>query len=75
MLGIELAADAYMQRLQQEIGRIDQAALVRWAELIYEAWKQGRYRLHLGQRRLRNDGQPHVRGSRQEHVAGIAAIR
>jgi D-sedoheptulose 7-phosphate isomerase len=48
MLGIELAADAYMQRLQQEIGRIDRAAVVRWAELIYEAWKRGRFVFILG---------------------------
>ncbi|MHB0955822.1 MAG: SIS domain-containing protein [Pirellulaceae bacterium] len=48
MLGIELAADAYMQRLQQEISRIDQAAMERWADLIYQAWKQGRYVFILG---------------------------
>ena len=48
MLGIELAADAYVQRLQQEIGRVDQAAVVRWADLIYEAWKQGRFVFILG---------------------------
>jgi len=48
MLGIELAADAYVQRLQQEIGRIDQAALERWADLIYDAWKHGRYVFLLG---------------------------
>ncbi|MHB8860884.1 MAG: SIS domain-containing protein [Pirellulaceae bacterium] len=48
MLGIELAADAYVQRLQQEISRIDQAAMERWADLIYQAWKQGRYVFILG---------------------------
>ncbi len=48
MLGIELAADAYVRRLQQEIGRIDQAALQRWADLIYQAWKQGRYVFIMG---------------------------
>ncbi len=41
MLGIELAADAYLQRLQQELARIDQAALQRWADLIYTAWEKG----------------------------------
>jgi D-sedoheptulose 7-phosphate isomerase len=48
MLGIELAADAYVRRLQQEIGRIDQAALERWADLIYQAWKEGRYVFIMG---------------------------
>jgi D-sedoheptulose 7-phosphate isomerase len=40
MLGIELAADAYLQRLQQEIARVDPSALVRWADLVYRAWDQ-----------------------------------
>jgi D-sedoheptulose 7-phosphate isomerase len=48
MLGIELAADAYVRRLQQEIGRVDQAALKRWADLIYQAWNEGRYVFILG---------------------------
>ncbi len=48
MLGIELAADAYVRRLQQEIGRVDQAALKRWADLIYQAWSEGRYVFILG---------------------------
>jgi D-sedoheptulose 7-phosphate isomerase len=48
MLGIELAADAYVRRLQQEIGRVDQAAVARWADLIYQAWEQGRYVFILG---------------------------
>ncbi len=42
MLGIELAADAYLQRLQDEIKRVDQAALVRWADLIFRVWEQGK---------------------------------
>ncbi|MHB8969060.1 MAG: D-sedoheptulose-7-phosphate isomerase [Pirellulaceae bacterium] len=48
MLGIELAADAYVRRLQQEIGRVDQAAVARWADLIYQAWERGRYVFILG---------------------------
>jgi len=40
MLGIELAADAYLKRLRDEIERVDQAALARWADLIYQAWER-----------------------------------
>lgn len=42
MLGIELAEDAYLKRLRDEIERVDQTAMVRWADLIYQAWQQGR---------------------------------
>ena len=41
MLGIELAADAYLGRLQTEIGNVDQSALRRWADLIFQAWETG----------------------------------
>lgn len=48
MLGIELAADAYLKRLQEEISRVDQQALLRWSELIYNSWEQGNYVFMLG---------------------------
>ncbi len=48
MLGIQLAADAYLHRLQDEIARIDQAALQRWADLIYGAWEKGNYVFIMG---------------------------
>jgi D-sedoheptulose 7-phosphate isomerase len=48
MLGIELPSTAYVERLQQELGRIDRAALERWADLIYGAWEQGRFVFILG---------------------------
>ena len=48
MLGIELAADAYLKRLQDEISRIDQQALTRWADRIYEAWENGNYVFIMG---------------------------
>ncbi len=48
MLGIELAADAYLKRLQDEIGRVDQEALARWADLIYRAWESGHYVFIMG---------------------------
>jgi D-sedoheptulose 7-phosphate isomerase len=48
MLGIELDTNAYVQRLQHEIGRVDQRAVMRWADLIFEAWKRGRWVFILG---------------------------
>ena len=48
MLGIELAADAYLNRLQQEIGEVDQGAVERWSELIYAAWEEGKCVFILG---------------------------
>jgi D-sedoheptulose 7-phosphate isomerase len=43
MLGAKLAADAYLQRLNEEVSRIDQAAMQRWADLIFQAWQNGRF--------------------------------
>jgi len=41
MLGIELGADAYLDRLRHELEQIDQAAMQRWADLIHQAWARG----------------------------------
>ncbi len=43
MLGATLASDAYLGRLNEEVSRIDQAAMQRWADLIYQAWENGRF--------------------------------
>jgi D-sedoheptulose 7-phosphate isomerase len=43
MLGATLASDAYLQRLNREVSRIDQAAMQRWADLIFQAWENGRF--------------------------------
>jgi D-sedoheptulose 7-phosphate isomerase len=43
MLGATLATDAYLGRLNQEVSRIDQAAMQRWADLIYQAWENERF--------------------------------
>lgn len=48
MLGIELTAGQYVDRLQREIARIDQSAVVRWADRIYEAWERERFVFILG---------------------------
>ena len=39
MLGATLDSQQYLQRLQQEIDRIDQEALAQWADLVYQAWR------------------------------------
>lgn len=43
MLGATLATDAYLGRLNEEVSRIDQAAMQRWADLIFQAWENGRF--------------------------------
>jgi D-sedoheptulose 7-phosphate isomerase len=48
MLGITLNADDYLRRLNQELGRIDRAAMQRWADLIYNAWETGKFVFLIG---------------------------
>ena len=48
MLGATLAADAYLQRLNDEVSRIDQSAMQRWADLIFQAWEKGRFVFIIG---------------------------
>ncbi len=43
MLGIELNAESYLERLRVELERIDRAALERWADSIYQAWDEERF--------------------------------
>ncbi|MCP4193189.1 MAG: SIS domain-containing protein [Planctomycetaceae bacterium] len=43
MLGALLDQREYIDRLQEELSRIDQAAMQRWSDLIYEAWEQERF--------------------------------
>jgi D-sedoheptulose 7-phosphate isomerase len=43
MLGIELNADDYLLRLQTELARIDQAELQKWSDLVYDAWRDGKF--------------------------------
>lgn len=43
MLGAKLDAAAYLGRLSEELGRIDQGELLRWADLVFEAWENGRF--------------------------------
>ncbi len=48
MLGITLNADAYLQRLNEELGRVDRAAMERWADLICRAWESGNFVFLIG---------------------------
>jgi len=43
MLGATLATNAYMQRLNDELAKIDQTAMQRWADLIFQAWENERF--------------------------------
>ena len=43
MLGATLDAAGHVQRLKDELERVDQAALVRWADLIFDAWQNDRF--------------------------------
>jgi D-sedoheptulose 7-phosphate isomerase len=43
MLGATLNCHDYLQRLHQELDRIDQGAMQRWADALYSAWEEGRF--------------------------------
>ena len=48
MLGTSLDIDAYLQRLQAELDRVDRTEVDRLGQLIHEAWQQGRFVFSLG---------------------------
>ena len=48
MLGVTLDADAYLRRLNEELNRVDRAAMARWADLIYGAWERGKFVFLIG---------------------------
>jgi hypothetical protein len=48
MLGVLLDSGPYLQRLCDELARVDQAALRRWSDLIYQAWRQERFVFLIG---------------------------
>jgi D-sedoheptulose 7-phosphate isomerase len=43
MLGATLDKPAYLQRLNDEINRVNQGALQLWADLIYQAWEREKF--------------------------------
>ncbi len=48
MLGTTLDSNAYLQRLNQEVARVDQPSLERWADLLYQAYENQRFVFILG---------------------------
>ncbi|MEZ6062476.1 MAG: SIS domain-containing protein [Planctomycetaceae bacterium] len=48
MLGAALDTAGYMNRLNEELQRIDQAAMTRWADLVYSAWETGNFVYIIG---------------------------
>jgi D-sedoheptulose 7-phosphate isomerase len=43
MLGASLNLPSYLDRLNREVLRLNQADIQKWADLIYEAWQNGRF--------------------------------
>jgi len=43
MLGASLAVPQYLDRLQTEVARLDQAAMTRLSDLLYDAWNDGKF--------------------------------
>ncbi|MCA9174910.1 MAG: SIS domain-containing protein, partial [Planctomycetales bacterium] len=48
MLGIELDKLAYLDRLRAELEAVDQPALQRWSDRVFEAWQAGRFVFIIG---------------------------
>jgi D-sedoheptulose 7-phosphate isomerase len=48
MLGATLTLPAYLDRLNSEVSRLNQAEIQKWADLIYEAWQNGRFVFIIG---------------------------
>ncbi len=48
MLGVTLNAEDYLRRLNQELERIDRAALARWSDRIYQAWENNKFVFLIG---------------------------
>ena len=48
MLGATLDLPDYLARLNTEIDRLNQADIQRWADLVYQAWQNGRFVFIIG---------------------------
>ena len=48
MLGATLHLPAYLDRLNREVARLNQADIQRWADLVFDAWKNNRYVFIIG---------------------------
>jgi D-sedoheptulose 7-phosphate isomerase len=48
MLGATLDLPSYLDRLNREIARLNQADIHHWADLVFEAWNNGRFVFIIG---------------------------
>jgi D-sedoheptulose 7-phosphate isomerase len=48
MLGASLDLPSYLDRLNREVGRLNQADIQQWADLVYQAWDNGRFVFIIG---------------------------
>jgi D-sedoheptulose 7-phosphate isomerase len=48
MLGATLNLPSYLDRLNTEIARLNLADIQKWADLVYDAWKNGRFVFIIG---------------------------
>src|SRR5438094_8329194 len=43
MLGATLNLPSYLERLNREVARLNQADIQKWADLVFDAWENGRF--------------------------------
>lgn len=48
MLGASLNLSSYLDRLNREVARLNQADIQKWADLVFEAWQQERFVFIIG---------------------------
>ena len=48
MLGATLNLPTYLERLNREVSRLNQADIQSWADLVFEAWQNGRFVFIIG---------------------------
>lgn len=48
MLGATLNLPSYLERLNREVARLNQADIQKWADLVFDAWKNGRFVFIIG---------------------------
>jgi len=48
MLGASLDLPSYLDRLTREVSRLNQADIRKWADLVFDAWKDGRFVFIIG---------------------------
>jgi D-sedoheptulose 7-phosphate isomerase len=48
MLGATLDLPSYLDRLQREVARLNRADIQKWADLVFDAWQNGRFVFIIG---------------------------